>query len=386
MSWQMEYTVDLLTWNVDGKGSQGHAERRDVIVSHVYHQLQPDIGFLQEVPVREDKETRRSSNWYLAGSQHHSSHYIQHIQKTHGVYQGAVVSNPNTCNELERVSLEGLIPEYEEPTVPDYLALSDYSLRRIRSDIPPRVLAAKLVKKGMPFPQIVVTFHSIYKEKVEIKRQYIIDFFNLMCRLADREGCPVLIGADFNLHVGHWEHDVRQLFNGPSIKRPLRERVQFIPTREGCPVLIGADFNLPVGDMEPDVKRLFNGRDPSNERPRVQYKPTFRRARKDLLDTFAVVLPDNTYNPYGHVRLTYTCTFGEPKAYYPFPKEHSGNGDNTLEYTESEKAKLPNDKEILEDDFDHDPVVVRLKIRTNGEFLLLFLFCFQYRMIFNCSC
>ena len=211
-----------------------------------------------------------------------------------------------------------------------------------------------------------------------------------MCRLADREGCPVLIGADFNLPVGDWELDVKEKFNGPN-ERPLRERV-FIPTtrraREGCPVLIGADFNRPLGDWEPDVKRLFNDRDPSNERPRerVQYKPTFRRASKDLLDAFAVVLPDNTYNPYGHVRLTYTCTFGEPKAYYPFPKEHSGNGDNTLEYTENEKAKLPNDKEILEDDFDHDPVVVRLKIHTNGEFLLLFLFCFQYRMIFNCSC
>ena len=178
MSWQMEYTVDLLTWNVNSKGSQGHAERRDVIVSHVYHQLQPDIGFLQEVPVREDEQTRRRSNWYLTGREYHTSHYIQHTQKTHGVYQGAVVSNLNTCSELERISLEGLIPEYEWLTVPYYLtlALSHYSLRRMRSDIPPRVLAAKLVKKGMPFSQIVVTFHSIYKEKVEIKRQYIIDF------------------------------------------------------------------------------------------------------------------------------------------------------------------------------------------------------------------
>ena len=87
-----------------------------------------------------------------------------------------------------------------------------------------------------------MSFHSINNtetggvgvaRKAE-KQRYIKNFFNLMCRLAQIEECPVIIGGDFNLEIQKWKKDIERTFFGKvhvaDVYQPAWDRDKIIDT------------------------------------------------------------------------------------------------------------------------------------------------------------
>ena len=327
--------LKLLTWNVNGSGPQGHANRRDFIVPHVYHHLQPDIAFFQELTVRED--TRKK--WQLLN-------HSQHTKKVHKVYQAGVACKgglTTTINLTDDDVISKLVPdgETDQPEsimaadekagFPKWLSVDVYPGRMVmRSDIPSRVHAVKLPLEGGPENIVLVSFHSIHKGmKSEAKKRYISHFFNLMCRLAIREDCLVIIGGDFNLHVGDWKGDLE-------LVREFHGRVKVAPF----------------------------------------YKPTPRRDSRNVIDTFAVVFP--TDHP-----QQITCRFHTPCGIFPFPWTYVDHKHRAIHYEGSDAEELQRHglppppmneamfslphietwQPILEKDLDHDPVEVTIVLQ-----------------------
>ena len=210
-----------------------------------------------------------------------------------------------------------------------YLYIEDGTEREtMRLELPPRALTRKLrVTQGENEATIiVVSFQNIHKWSVEERKRYICLFFNLMCRLAHAHQCPVLIGGDFNLHVGKWRKDVEQGF-------PNRVHVA--------------------------------GR----------YSPTPRQSQFNITDTFAVVYPPRSRDP-----QRVKCWFSPPLPINPFPVskyecicnrsiadgDHhdieqvyfgEDDNDNLRKLLPETRQGNPNWK-ALKHDFGHDPVYV----------------------------
>ena len=276
----------------------------------------PDVLLLQESTINEDMARKR---WGL------SDNYQQ--QKENKKLRLGI-DTTLSVKEMDSLSdqIDELVPEGKKDRedalkkadkdagFPDDIIVDNLSDRRLmRSDIPPRAFASKLKvsQNGTKIEVIVVSFHSVYKDKE--KKRYIQLFFNLMCRLAQVHECLVLVGADFNLNVGDWKRDIEKSF---------KNRVKVAE----------------------------------------KYQPTPRRDRQNIIDTFAVVYP-----PGSKVK----CTLSKPTAVYPFPDQVTRDDDEykVVRFTDQEKKKLkellPKDDdgdpnlEILKCDLDHDPVLVK---------------------------
>lgn len=314
--------LNLVTWNVNGQSTRGSQARRDFVISHVLRLERKllDIAFFQEVTNRKHAETK----WGITGG-----YYSIHEERK-GIYQAIWSHGEHTIREVINMEKEAhrLIPDRatDAPTAledadraagfsEDLIIPDDKDRRLMRSDIPPRVHALKLLIRRKPRMEIIaVTFHSIYR--YTYRNHYILLFFNLMCRLADKHQCPVLIGGDFNLDVEKWKNYVEGKF---------KDRVNI------------SDY----------------------------YKPTPRRIWKERIDTFAIV------HPYPASIHVHTCMYiaifeGPPVATDPFPPE-----DNQYEL----RCLLPPGKALgrtLEKDLDHDPVKVTVKlVDTHGVIQML---------------
>ena len=353
----MTCEITLLTWNVNNGfprnvSKQGSAKRRDTLIPLVLKHLdkqgpRPHVVLIQESTIQQHTAKTR---WRLSVN-------YQQQQERSGLRQG--IDTCTTLDELDMPSLsdqiDSLVPEGatdeacaleradRKAGFADDIMVCDSNDRRLmRSDIPSRAFARKLevTLNGKKAPVIVVSFHSIYIRKSKERKRYIKFFFNLMCRLAHVQQCPVLIGGDFNLPVGDWRKDIEQRFE---------DQVSV------------AEIYLPT---------------PRRSRP--------GRSRDNIIDTFAVVHPLGHTCPLGG---RVTCTLSEPVALYPFPDLEGDSSDHleVVEFSDSEKKKIkelmpetrrstrrrtrrrthrsthpgtPDWKTLLQYDLDHDPVYV----------------------------
>ena len=327
-------TLNLLTWNV-GVSQQGAAKRRDALIPLVLKNIDmqghPHVTMIQESTIQQHKAINR---WGLLEN-------YQQQQERKGLRLGIdatfnVLGMPSLSDQIDSLVPKGATFEADaleqadrSAGFADIMVGDSIDRRLMRSSIPSRAFARKLevTQNETKATIIVVSFHSIHNQPN--RRRYIYLFFNLMCRLAQVHQCPVLIGGDFNLHVGDWGRDIERGFWG-------RVRVAEI------------------------------------------YPPTPRRRPNNIIDTFAVAHP-----PVGGV----TCTLNKPVAVYPFPDRVRGVFDpfEIVEFSYSEKEKieelLPRTHQsccqgtrwitcpgmpnwgTLWRDFDHDPVYVTVTLQ-----------------------
>ena len=304
-------TLNLLTWNlgsrtVKGESTKGRADRKTFLISHIYKQHNHHLAFFQEIPVREKEAQRRYSLPKYP-------YYTQTVKHAY-TYQAGIALPPYDveCTPEDISTIASLANEEEDDQFADYLQLESTNDRKLmRSDIPPRTHVVRLRFHRSNIEILAVSFHSIYVYKDQMKYRYITLFFNLMCRLADEKGRPVLVGGDFNLAIPQWKWGVERIFKG---------RVQ-------------------VADC---------------------YESTCRG--EQTIDTFAVVYPEEKW--YDSMKIR--CTFIDNK---PAAVETACFNDRELCDLQELGIKMPvkvkgkryRIPDTLGNDLDHDPVVTEVR-------------------------
>lgn len=345
--------LTLLTWEITGhypkdESRNGTSERRDFLISHVHdhlveQELKPHVVLFQEEISSEVAISPSVDSIWKGSKRYHK--WLQKSECKEGTEpKFEVLTMENLADQAsslvpagEKSEKDAFAEADKGKGFADYLYIEDGNEREMmRLELPPRAVTRKLrVTQGENEATIiVVSFYNVHKRSIEDRKRYICLFFNLMCRLAHAHQCLVLVGGDFNIHVGKWREDVEQGF-------PNRVHVA--------------------------------GR----------YSPTPRHSQFNITDTFAVVYPPRSRDP-----QRVKCWFSPPLPIYPFPvytresiynrsvADSDRHNFEEVYFGENDNDKLrkllpetrqgtPNWK-VLKYDFEHDPVYVTATLQFLG--------------------